>query len=224
MLPGHLRAPQPALSDGTRLQRTGTRQGCFTGAPVDIWGVVGLPGKQCGGDSKTQRAAVWSRAAGRGSFCHGVEGPQPSSRPSCPGRRYLLGLHLLQRVAEHFPLRVTGHLATLARVGSRSQPSSWKGSTRLSRRWCWRDKRRLGAAGAPRRRKAAGLQAGTEPVSACTKQGGRRRPELFSGRLKAALTPPARGSNASLTLLRRKPRHRGRRNGAAAGSAPRPGV
>lgn len=68
------------------------------------------------------------KAGSRQSLRRGAAGPQ-----RFPALRYLLRLHLLQGIAVHLPLGVTGHLATLKRLGGRSQPTSWKGSTRLSR-------------------------------------------------------------------------------------------
>lgn len=76
------------------------------------------------------------RAGSRQSLRCGAAGLQ-----CFPALRYLLRLHLLQGIAVHVPLRVTGHLATLKRLGGRSQPTSWKGSTQLShgQRWQGRE-------------------------------------------------------------------------------------
>lgn len=72
------------------------------------------------------------RAGSRKSLCCGTAGLQ-----CFPALRYLLRLHLLKGIAVHVPLGVTGHLATLKCLGSRSQPTSWKGSRQLSHGQCW---------------------------------------------------------------------------------------
>ena len=132
---GAPRAPQPPLGDEGQAPRGTQSRGVQPGGPVGFGSLTGLPGWQCRaelGELTIRRdlpvRCRQGRAGSRQSLHRVAAGPQRFL-----ALRYLLRLHLLQGIAVHVPLGVTGHLAALKHLSGRSQPTSWKGSTRLSR-------------------------------------------------------------------------------------------